>query len=195
MLTPPRRLLFDTCSKLARPANTPNCPTLCRTLRDRLCKSRQPCPPRRRLHARWSCARAPWMTERLAKFPATATMPGTDVHGGAWEYIILAHVRKGASKSREASSQSSPATATAAKPSSARGRLADSAAIPADGHGERAARTGHTKTGLQRASACEFHGEKDMQRASAKCICLERKMFCFGTEAEQIDFPRSLSSD
>ena len=123
------------------------------------------------------------MTQRLAKFPATATMRDTDVHGVAWEYILLVHVRKGASRSREASSQRSPATAlrdaTAGKPSSVRGRLADSAAIPVAGHGERAARTGHTKTGLQRASACEFHGEKDMRRASAKCIFLERKMLFF----------------
>ena len=123
------------------------------------------------------------MTQRLAKFPATATMRDTDVHGGAWECILLAHARKGASRSREDSSQRSPATAlrdaTAAKPSSARGRLADSAAIPVAGHGQRAARTGDTKTGLQRASACELHGEKDIPEGRAQMFFLSAKCVFF----------------
>jgi len=45
--------------------------------------------------------------------------------------------------------------------SSARGRLAECRSASRWVHGERAARTGDTKTGLQRASACEFHGDKD----------------------------------
>ena len=102
---------------------------------------------------------------------------------GAEGRIFLAHTSKGVIRSRGASSQRSLASvlrdATAAKPSSARGRPGGQCCDSSSSWRiERAARTDDTRTGLQRASACDFHGEKDTL-GGQNAFFFERKMLFF----------------
>jgi len=107
------------------------------------CKSRQPCPPRRRLRAHLQLpSRAhsspPCMPERRALFPAAVT-----------------YHRRTPTVPREG-----PALCQDCRSTGSGGP-----AIPARGRSERAARTSDTKTGLQRASAWGGRSIPQIRRA------------------------------